>query len=45
MKYAFVGLLSALQVLLIMWFAMIIKVAVGVIIHKTASDARSDSER
>ena len=45
MKYAFVGLLSALQILLIMWFAMIIKVAVGVVIHKTASDARSDSER
>lgn len=40
----FVILLSALQVLLILWFFMIVKVAVGVLSGKPAGDLRSDDE-
>lgn len=43
-KYCFVALLSALQVLLILWFFMIVKVAVGVLRGKPAEDSRSDDE-
>lgn len=43
-KNFFVILLSALQVLLILWFFMIVKVAVGVLRGKPAEDTRSDDE-
>lgn len=43
-KIFFVILLSALQVLLILWFFMIVKVAVGVLCGKPAEDTRSDDE-
>lgn len=43
-KYVFVGLLSALQVLLILWFGMIVKIAVAVLRGKPAEDTRSDEE-
>lgn len=43
-KYGFLGLLMALQVLTLIWFGMIVKVAYGVITGKGAQDSRSDDE-
>lgn len=43
-KNAFVLLLSAIQLLVILWFFMIVKVAVGVLRGKPAEDTRSDDE-
>lgn len=43
-KYFFIILLSALQILLILWFFMILKVALGVLRGKPAEDSRSDDE-
>lgn len=43
-KRIFITLLSSLQALLVLWFFMIIKVALGVLQGKAADDVRSDSE-
>jgi very-long-chain ceramide synthase len=43
-RIAFTGLLMALQVLTVIWFGMIIRVAYGVISGKGAQDSRSDDE-
>lgn len=43
-KVFFIVLLTALQVLLILWFFMIVKVALGVLCGKPAGDLRSDDE-
>jgi acyl-CoA-dependent ceramide synthase len=43
-KLCFVVLLSALQILLILWFFMIVKIAVGVLRGAAAEDSRSDDE-
>jgi len=43
-KLVFVVLLSALQLLLILWFFMIVKIAVGVLRGAAAEDSRSDDE-
>ena len=40
----FTFLLGMLQILLILWFLMIVKVAVGVLMGKDAEDSRSDDE-
>jgi acyl-CoA-dependent ceramide synthase len=40
----FVALLAALQVLLIIWFFMIVKVLIAVVSGKNAEDTRSDDE-
>lgn len=40
----FVALLAALQVLLVIWFFMIIKVLIAVVSGKNAEDSRSDDE-
>lgn len=42
--YGFLGLLLALQVITIIWFGMICRVAYGVIMGKPADDTRSDDE-
>lgn len=42
--YGFLGLLLALQVVTIVWFHMICRVAYGVIMGKPADDTRSDDE-
>ncbi len=44
MRWAFLGLLMALQVILLIWLGMIIRVAWGVIMGKGADDSRSDEE-
>lgn len=44
-RYIFIGLLTALQLLLVMWFFMIVKVALGVVLGGGAEDSRSDDER
>ncbi|KAF2673017.1 putative longevity-assurance protein [Microthyrium microscopicum] len=43
-EYGFLGLLAGLQVLTIIWFGMIIRVAYGVLSGKKAEDTRSDDE-
>ncbi|KAF2107765.1 longevity-assurance protein-like protein [Lophiotrema nucula] len=43
-RYGFLTLLAALQIICIMWFALIVKIAYGVITGKGAEDARSDDE-
>lgn len=43
-RIAFTGLLMALQVLTLIWFGMIIRVAYGVLSGKGAEDSRSDDE-
>jgi very-long-chain ceramide synthase len=43
-KQSFFGLLLALQVLTLIWFAMILRVAYGVLTGKNAEDMRSDDE-
>ena len=43
-RLAFLGLLLALQVLTLIWFTMIVKVAYGVLMGKGAEDSRSDDE-
>ncbi|KAL9128444.1 MAG: hypothetical protein Q9217_002877 [Psora testacea] len=43
-KWAFIYMLLALQVLLLLWFGMIIKVAVKVLRGGEAEDSRSDDE-
>jgi acyl-CoA-dependent ceramide synthase len=43
-QYGFLGLLMALQVLTLIWFGMIVRVAYGVITGKGAQDNRSDDE-
>jgi acyl-CoA-dependent ceramide synthase len=43
-KWIFLSLLLALQVLSIIWFGMIVKVAIGVIRSGNAEDTRSDDE-
>ena len=40
----FIGLLIVLQFILLIWFVMIIKVAIRVLTAKGAVDSRSDSE-
>lgn len=40
----YITLLSALQVLLVIWFGMIVKVAAGVLLGRPAEDSRSDDE-
>jgi acyl-CoA-dependent ceramide synthase len=40
----FLGLLLALQVLTLIWFGMILRVAYGVVSGKAAQDSRSDDE-
>lgn len=42
--YGFLGLLLALQVVTVIWFGMICRVAYGVIMGKPADDSRSDDE-
>lgn len=42
--YGFLGLLLALQVLTVIWFGMICRVAYGFIMGKGADDSRSDDE-
>jgi acyl-CoA-dependent ceramide synthase len=44
LKYGFLTLLMALQVLTLIWFGMIVKVAYNVITGKGAQDSRSDDE-
>ncbi|KAF2015652.1 longevity assurance proteins LAG1/LAC1 [Aaosphaeria arxii CBS 175.79] len=44
MRYNFLGLLLSLQALLLLWFAMIIKVVWRVVSGKGADDVRSDDE-
>ena len=43
-QYGFLGLLMALQVLTLLWFGMIVRVAYGVVTGKGAQDSRSDDE-
>lgn len=43
-KNVFLGLLLALQVLLLIWFGMIVNVAYNVLVGKGADDSRSDDE-
>jgi very-long-chain ceramide synthase len=43
-RYAFFGLLLALQVLLLIWFGMILRIAYSVVMGKAAEDSRSDDE-
>jgi very-long-chain ceramide synthase len=43
-EYGFLALLLALQVLLLIWFGMVLRVAYGVLTGKSASDSRSDDE-
>lgn len=43
-RWSFLGLLLALQVLTLIWFGMIVRVAYGVISGKAAQDVRSDDE-
>ncbi|KAF2843724.1 longevity assurance proteins LAG1/LAC1 [Patellaria atrata CBS 101060] len=43
-RWAFLGLLLALQVITLMWFIMIVSVAVKVLSGKGADDSRSDDE-
>jgi acyl-CoA-dependent ceramide synthase len=43
-RWYFLALLLALQVITIIWFGMIIRVAYGVISGKAAQDSRSDDE-
>ncbi len=43
-RWSFLGLLLALQSLLLIWFSMILRVAWGVISKKAAQDLRSDDE-
>jgi len=40
----FIALLSMLQILLLLWFVMIVKVALAVVTGKGAEDSRSDDE-
>jgi very-long-chain ceramide synthase len=43
-QYGFLGLLLALQVLTLIWFGMILRIAYGVLTGKSAEDTRSDDE-
>ncbi|KAF1988860.1 longevity-assurance protein-like protein [Aulographum hederae CBS 113979] len=43
-RYGFLGLLLALQGLLLIWFSMVCRVAYGVIMGTGADDSRSDDE-
>jgi len=43
-RWSFLGLLLALQSLLLIWFGMILRIAYGVISNKGAQDLRSDEE-
>jgi very-long-chain ceramide synthase len=43
-RYGFLSLLLALQILTIIWFGMILRVAYGVLSGKAAQDSRSDDE-
>jgi very-long-chain ceramide synthase len=43
-RYGFLGLLLALQILTLIWFGMILKVAYSVLAGKAAQDSRSDDE-
>ncbi|KAF1816088.1 longevity assurance proteins LAG1/LAC1 [Eremomyces bilateralis CBS 781.70] len=43
-RYWFLGLLLSLQLLLIIWFGMIVRVALSVLRGKPADDSRSDDE-
>jgi len=43
-KFGFLSLLMALQVLTLLWFGMIVRVAYGVVTGKGAQDSRSDDE-
>jgi very-long-chain ceramide synthase len=43
-RYGFLGLLLALQILTLIWFGMIMKVAYSVVRGKAAQDSRSDDE-
>jgi acyl-CoA-dependent ceramide synthase len=44
MKWTFLSLLLVLQVLSLIWFGMIVKIAVGVLRSGNAEDTRSDDE-
>lgn len=43
-KWGFLGMLGALQVILLMWFTMIVRIAVKVLSGQGADDSRSDGE-
>ncbi|KAM3086832.1 Sphingosine N-acyltransferase lag1 [Clarireedia jacksonii] len=43
-KWVFLGMLLALQGLCLIWFGMIVKVIVGILMGKGAEDTRSDDE-
>jgi acyl-CoA-dependent ceramide synthase len=43
-RYGFLGLLLALQILTLIWFGMILRVAYSVLSGKAAQDSRSDDE-
>jgi acyl-CoA-dependent ceramide synthase len=43
-RYGFLGLLMALQILTLIWFGMIVRVAYSVLSGKSAQDSRSDDE-
>jgi len=43
-RWSFLGLLLALQTLLVIWFGMILRIAYGVISNKGAQDLRSEDE-
>ncbi|KAF2259394.1 longevity assurance proteins LAG1/LAC1 [Lojkania enalia] len=43
-RYSFLGLLLALQLIIILWFVMIARIAINVLSGNAADDARSDDE-